>query len=263
MKKLIIIILVTLVISIWTLSNFEVFTWLKVDSANVLISSLAFCGLMIGLFFQQNELELQREELKLQRNELKETRKEFELQNRTLRLQRFDDTFFNLLNLYFDTKNGIHISLKNIPIYKIEKLEPIKLKQVDEIFIDNVKGEIFFKKVDKLLHIFEENDFSNNSSSYNSVYSGITSHFYNETIQYYRVVTTIFKTIDDSELNDGEKKYYLELFSDFMSLEEFRWLYFYSMYNFIEQNPLKNVFSRNKYLLRRVNIGVITYDHLF
>lgn len=69
---------------------------------------------------QQNQLDPRREELKLQRNELKlqryETelqRKEFERQtqelknqNKTLLVQKFENTFFNLLGLHNEFVNS-------------------------------------------------------------------------------------------------------------------------------------------------------------
>jgi hypothetical protein len=58
---------------------------------NALFSGLAFAGIIVTIL-------LQRQELELQRKELTETRKEFETQNTTLKVQRFESTFFNLLN---------------------------------------------------------------------------------------------------------------------------------------------------------------------
>lgn len=55
---------------------------------NALVSALAFAGMMIVTFaFQRYELGLQRQELKAQREEFSA--------NVTLRLQRFENTFFN------------------------------------------------------------------------------------------------------------------------------------------------------------------------
>ena len=68
---------------------------------NSLFSGLAFGGIIYTIL-------LQREELKAQREELKLTKQEFITQNETLRLQRFENTFFNLLNVH----NKIVDSLK-------------------------------------------------------------------------------------------------------------------------------------------------------
>jgi len=62
-------------------------------SINALFSGLALAGIIITILLQQKEL-------RLQRQELSETRKEFKIQNETLRIQRFENTFFSLLNIH-------------------------------------------------------------------------------------------------------------------------------------------------------------------
>ena len=64
-------------------------------SINALFSGLAFGGIIFTIL-------LQRKELKLQRKELRDTRKEFSVQNDTLRRQRFENTFFQLINLHHE-----------------------------------------------------------------------------------------------------------------------------------------------------------------
>ena len=64
-------------------------------SVNALFSGLAFAGVIYAIL-------LQREELGLQREELIKTRLEFRQQNETLRKQRFENTFFNLMGLHND-----------------------------------------------------------------------------------------------------------------------------------------------------------------
>ena len=73
-------------------------------AANALFSGLAFAGLIIAILLQREELILQREELKKstealnqQAKELKFTVEESKLQNQTLRIQQFENTFFQLL----------------------------------------------------------------------------------------------------------------------------------------------------------------------
>lgn len=69
-------------------------------SVNALFSGLALAGIILTIL-------LQRKELRLQREELRDTRKEFETQNETLKLQRFENTFFNLLNQHHQIVNAI------------------------------------------------------------------------------------------------------------------------------------------------------------
>lgn len=69
-------------------------------AVNALISAFAFAGVIISFIQQKKELELQREELKAQRNE-------FEAQNKTLALQRFENTFFNMMELQQQIVEGL------------------------------------------------------------------------------------------------------------------------------------------------------------
>ena len=69
-------------------------------SVNAIYSGLAFAGIIFTIL-------LQRKELGYQREELKETRQEFITQNKTLKAQRFENTFFNLVSLHNQIVNDI------------------------------------------------------------------------------------------------------------------------------------------------------------
>ena len=72
-----------------------------------LFSGLAFSGLIITIFMQHKELGLQREELSLTREELKGHRGEMQAQNKNLIIQRFENTFFNILELLESCRDDI------------------------------------------------------------------------------------------------------------------------------------------------------------
>ena len=76
-------------------------------AVNALFSGLAFTGLIYTIILQRRDLEIQRHDLKLQREEIALNRKEmeeqtaeFEKQNETLKIQRFENTFFNMLSQF-------------------------------------------------------------------------------------------------------------------------------------------------------------------
>ena len=66
---------------------------------STLFSALAFCGVVIAIALQKKELELQREELKATNEQLKAQKEEFHTQNETLKRQRFENTFFQMMSL--------------------------------------------------------------------------------------------------------------------------------------------------------------------
>lgn len=81
---------------------------------NALFSGLAFLGVIIAISLQSQELAAQRKELKLSHEELMLTRMEMKLSRdemkshgKTMELQRFENTFFHLLDGIKREKNNI------------------------------------------------------------------------------------------------------------------------------------------------------------
>ena len=82
----------------------------KFGAVNALFSGLAFAGLIFTIVLQRKELSLQREELQLTRKEMEDQTAEFEKQNSTLRLQRFENTFFQLLSQFESVTHNLSFS---------------------------------------------------------------------------------------------------------------------------------------------------------
>ena len=85
-------------------------------AVNALSSGLAFAGLIYTIILQRHDLKLQRRDLRLQREELALTRKEmeeqtaeFEKQNETLKIQRFENTFFNMMSQFQEVVNNLSV----------------------------------------------------------------------------------------------------------------------------------------------------------
>lgn len=72
-------------------------------AVNALISAFAFAGMIVTFWLQRTELKMQREELAAQRAE-------FCQQNETLRLQRFENTFFHMMELQQEIVNDLRIN---------------------------------------------------------------------------------------------------------------------------------------------------------
>ena len=105
-----------IVLILWVLSPMVMWLFFgngagpKGDSFGALTSlftGAAFVGLIATLMQQQREIRMQRQDLKLQRDEMKASREELsgqkqqmELQNQSLQQQMFEQTFFNLLNVF-------------------------------------------------------------------------------------------------------------------------------------------------------------------
>ncbi len=79
----------------------------KYDPLSGLFSGLAFWGVIYAILLQKSELALQRRELELTRREVRGQKEQLEAQNLTLRQQRFENTFFSLLDLYGNIVNSM------------------------------------------------------------------------------------------------------------------------------------------------------------
>lgn len=77
-------------------------------------TALAFVGVIVTVLLQRAELQEQRKELRAQRIELEGQKRELEIQNRTAQLQRFENSFFHLLE---DFKITTSTFQGKIPLY--------------------------------------------------------------------------------------------------------------------------------------------------
>lgn len=76
-------------------------------AVNALFSGLAFAGVIYAIILQRDELGLQRRELEMTRAELKGQKEAMLQQRETMDLQRFENTFFNLLQFHSVTTRSI------------------------------------------------------------------------------------------------------------------------------------------------------------
>ena len=74
---------------------------------NALISALAFAGVIATLY-------LQNADLKLQRKEMKDQREVFERESETIKYQRFENLFYNMLNLQQRIVDGLKIEYDDV-----------------------------------------------------------------------------------------------------------------------------------------------------
>lgn len=113
-------------------------------AVNALISAFAFAGMIVAFILQRYELRLQRKELEAQR-------KEFETQNSTLRLQRFENTFFNMMELQQQIVNDL-----NATIYVKEWIEEDAPDPSKGRIRKQVTHEYTFRGRNLFLHAFNQ-----------------------------------------------------------------------------------------------------------
>ena len=76
-------------------------------AVNALVSAFAFAGMIVAFVLQRYELRLQRKELRDNRAEMAQQTRQFAAENKNLEIQRFENLFYNMLNLQQKIVDGL------------------------------------------------------------------------------------------------------------------------------------------------------------
>lgn len=236
------------------------------DSAgatNGLFSALAFAGVIYAIFLQKNELELQRQELKDTRKEIAGQRKESELQNETLRRQRFENTFFQMMSLQQEIVNSL--------VYEY------LLDADTDNYVTHSGREVFMALYEiggnrpskSLKHVLRGNNSSSKRLVADSVTNEIQSFDYQKYEEhpapryldhYFRHLYRMVKFIDETKFlpDDFNERYqYTSMIRATFSRYEFVWLF----YNGLSDNGIRFKFLMEKYaLLRGIRLDMLAID---
>lgn len=153
-------------------------------AVNALISALAFAGVLVTFRLQRKELDLQRQELQAQRAE-------FAQQNTTLKLQRFENTFFHMMELQQQIVNDLRIQNKS--------KEHLRTgtgigQRREEIVLEELKGRQVIRHIYKYVHYqLELNGFEGYR---HAGYGNLLDH-------YFRHLYTILRYIDETDAFDN------------------------------------------------------------
>lgn len=197
-------------------------------AVNALFSGLAFTGLIYTIILQRRDLEIQRHDLKLQREEIALNRKEmeeqtaeFEKQNETLKIQRFENTFFNMLSQFQEVVNSLTASYKS---------------RGDEIVVD---GREVFKVgfEDMSVFIIEKPENDKELRRYKGIKGTLKSEGLEGYVKadvpsnfdhYFRLLYRILKFVKDTPLiSEFDDEYeYTSMLRAILSRYELVWLYY-------------------------------------
>jgi uncharacterized membrane protein len=208
-----------------------------------LLTFISFLAIVITLRMQKEQLELQRIELKNSVEEMQATRKEFEIQNKTLAVQRFENTFFQMVSLHNDIVNSINID------GKIGRRLFRDLFNILEYYYNNVAMDNKHNNKEEIVKIrIAYNDFFEDKQQ--------------ELGHYYRNLYRIIKLIDENDsLTYVEKKNYIGIIKAQLSSFELTLL----LYNSLSINGQKFLLLIGKYnLFDNLNEKLLLREkHLF
>lgn len=179
-------------------------------SINTFISSFALIGVIWSVIMQKKELQLQREELRKTTEELHSQKEEFEQQNKTARYQRFDNTFFQLLNNQREKIQDLHISFTNL----------------HEVFVsedEKYDGRDVFKNI--LFHRLPNNRLSTNLIplvNAKQAWEGYYSYYYASiSTLYFKGLLHLLEYISSSSIIDeSDKEFYANIVRTSLSKNE-------------------------------------------
>lgn len=155
-----------------------------------------------GVLLFYLSLKLQRKEFELQRDELSQTREEFKTQNNTLRLQRFENTFFNLIALHHQIVNSIDFDIYEGKKYNSRSLsEQGMLSQ--ELNLITLRGRDVFKHHYILFsnQIIKNHDVKYVMEKYMKYWDLVQTDFGH----YFRNLYRIVKIVDETEFYTYEE----------------------------------------------------------
>lgn len=212
-------------------------------AVNSLFSGLAFAGLIITLLFQKEELKLQREELAETRKELNAQKLEFQEQNKTMKRQRFENTFFNMLSLQQEIVSNLSYEEEQWQWSELEKGHVEKNK--------NYNGREVFE------HIYTNAEICYIKKGYYSIKVilekyGLTAYSNIPEVtrfnHYFRHLYHIFKYIDTSDLIEDKERYeYASIVRSQLSDYELVMLFYNCLAqkdNEIEENKFKPLIEK-------------------
>lgn len=232
-------------------------------AVNALVSALAFAGVIVSLYFQRKDLKLQRQDLLLQRQELELTRKEmeeqtaeFEKQNETLKIQRFENTFFNMLSQFQEVVSSLSIKFsRGGEYYEVIGRETFKETFKNSIVrVEVSEGDRPFKSFRGMAHAIKAEGLAGYCKA------DVPTYF----DHYFRFLYRILKFVHETPLiTSFEDEYeYTSMLRAVLSRYELVWLYYngLSEYGNEKLKPLIERYAmlknlREDLLVECVNVG--------
>ncbi|NMR34756.1 hypothetical protein HIO71_11115 [Chryseobacterium aquaticum] len=177
-------------------------------AANALFTGLSFTGLIITIL--------------LQRQELKETRDEFIKQNETLINQKFENTFFNLINNHHQIVSDM-------------RSKEYTMKQGQK-FYTYFEGRAVFEHMFSILL----NNLDDDISTYDIKYLDFYRKFGYKFIHYVKNLYQIIKLVDENDFNvvdhEKQKLKYISIIWSQLSDHEIALLFYHTSYDNGQKN---------------------------
>jgi hypothetical protein len=235
MKKLKIIIILFIAISVvvglfvaswyWIINNPSLSDWSSrgnfgamFGAVSALFSGLAFYGLIINIYFQNDQIKMQRDQVNESRVEIIRQRKDIEQQRKLIYQQSFESSFFHLLNFYHEILASLVIVDDN----------------------QSIAGRSCFKVIyDKFLSSYNDSDvtgFTNEDTQryIDHIYTSIYDQYQTDITHYFNTVYRIVYFVAHSEIDN--KDFYLDMIRSQLSSYELIVIFYFCLTHFAPSN---------------------------
>ena len=195
-------------------------------AVGALFSGLAFAGVIVTMLQQSDTLKLQREDLrnqteaiKLQRQEIANTNKELQEQNKTIMLQRFENTFFNMLEMQQEILRSVTV-FRDYLHRSYTNGEKEELRNRDELH-----GRPAMSKIWEDFLFARKND-KGRTDAIQHFESYLSDKRY--IVPYFRQTFQIVTFVDESKnLTLDEKYRYIRIIRETLSSDEISLIFYY------------------------------------
>lgn len=200
-------------------------------AVNALVSALAFAGMIVAFILQRYELRLQRKELKDSRAEMEHQTSQFKDQNKNIEIQRFENLFYNMLNLQQKIVDGLRydyyeVEYVTVPFneggYTTDK-KKVKREVVGRVVFRYLFNDVSIKVEGGNVRGYRNFLCNSGLSEYDNTF--IPSYF----DHYFRHLYKIVQFVDSQEFSFEEKYKYLSFLRGTLSRYELVWLFYSSL----------------------------------
>ena len=180
---------------------------------------------------------LQNRDLNLQRKEMARQREEFEKENETLKYQRFENLFYNMLNLQERIVDGLRVKYETIEDVTVPMAAGnwiTDARHIEHVVLGRDCFRYAFEEIEVPLYVGDELQYVKGYRRFLKLQG--CSHYDDNWIpsyfdHYFRHLYRILKFVDTQKFARDEAYKYTSLLRGTLSRYELVWIYYNSLYN--------------------------------
>lgn len=181
---------------------------------NPIFAFLAFLALLVTIILQATELKATRKEIRKSSKTQKKQSKSLKLQNKAIKLQIFENTFFNLNDMYLKTK-------ANVSFY-VQGRNEIKYGTT---------------AISELLNVYRK--------QYFCIFSAFSLKYRDNISTYFKIIFQILEYIDENKLDNANQ--YVKILTTQFSNEELEFIFYYCIHNGTEVAKFKLLLEKYRF----------------